>query len=685
MNSSLALHNVFGDHMVLQREKPIRITGTASAKSQITGSFLGHQVTTTTDADGNWALVFPAAPAGGPYELVVSHTCHPTARIVLHDILIGDVWFCSGQSNMEFPVWGDGPFFRLRDGLEVAAAAHDNGLRLFQSPLCVEVDGPCTEPPGRPSWKPATTEEAVKEFSAVGYWFGATLREAFDEKVPIGLINSSWGGTMIEPWISEDAFRAAGRQKDLARLSLARDLSLGDSAIQEKAAQEFALAQAELRNWIDGRFLVSDPAATAEALASWARPGIDTSAWSPAASSVARMAVPRPGITWFRCEFDLPEDAAGCKASVHVDSVNDCDETFLDGEKIGATGCDVPGYWMAPRNYAATLRATPGGRHVLAIRAMDHLAAGGVTGSITVSVDRNGTCEVLDLTQADWLRRDEFVADIQSIGTRPDVPQVSADPRNNCQTPSTLFNAMVNPYLDLALKGVIWYQGCSNAGNPSDYLALQKLWIDDWRRAWKDDSLPFLITQLAAYNGHHPDERSPDDFWKPELPGDNVGFAPLREVQDAMFDYPGVGVACTIDIGDHSDIHPANKKDVGIRLANEAMRLAYGDAAALPGPRVASVTREGTALRVAFDNVGDGLFVKGDAFGPHLFAIAGADGKFVWADAALCDDNTVLVSSDKVPEPVHVQYAFSAFPPDANLFRKGDGFPVFPFRTNKPF
>ena len=369
---------------------------------------------------------------------------------------------------------------------------------------------------------------------------------------------------------------------------------------------------------------------------------------------------------------------------MHIDSVNDLDETFLDGDRIGETTCKVMSYWNAPRNYATVVRAT-GGRHVLAIRAMNHFMSGGVTGEITITVNVNGTAKVFDLGKTGaWRCRMEFRADANKIGLRPPVPSIGADPRNNCQTPSTLYNSMVHPFIGMALRGVIWYQGCSNAGNPKDYLTLQKLWIDDWRRAWNDDTLPFLITQLAAYNGHCPDNRAPDDFWKKEQPGENLGFAPLREVQEAMFDYPLTGVACTIDIGDHSDIHPANKKDVALRLANEAMRIAYGDKDAMPGPRLREAVRDGSAMRVRFDNVGDGLFVRGGEFGPHLFAVAGADGRFVWANARLDDDSSVVVWSDEVPEPTDVQYAWSAFPPDANLFRSGDDFPVFPFRTNKP-
>ena len=679
MRSSLFLHGAYGDHMVLQRRKPIRIAGTATVGSCVTGTFLGHKVCATAGDDGEWLLEFPPAEAGGPYTLHIEGDCHVHSSITLHDVLIGDVWFCSGQSNMSFPVWSEGTFWRLKDGEEVAAAAHDNLLRLFQVPYGVDPDGPCTEPPGRPAWKAATTAEAVKEFSAVGYWFGKTLRESLDDGVPIGLINSSWGGTRIEPWIPEWAYAEAGRKGELDDVAHAR--AILDKLKGATPEDLMYVARQRLRDWIQNKFLATDPATTADALAHWASPesGADP-AWMRGA--FPRLAtIVEPGVVWLRREFDLPAEWAGRRVVVRIGAVNDSDETFLDGAKIGETGPDtatVIMYWAAERQYQTTLPATPDGHHVLAIRAMDHFMSGHVAAPVELIVDGE---EPIDLVPGEWMRRDEFKADIDAIGPRPPVPGSNTDPRHSCQTPTTLYNSMVHPFESMNIRGVAWYQGCSNSGDPPDYLVLSRLWIASWRRIWRDAELPFFITQLAAFCEHHPEKRLDDDFWRDDTPDSRPGYAPLREVQERVADEdPLVGIACTIDIGDHSDIHPANKRDVGIRLANEALRLSYGRADVLPGPRLDTAAREGAAMRIRFRDTGDGL-EAGAGIGPHLFAVAGADRKFAWAEARLDPDGTVLTWSPDVPEPAYVRYAWSAFPPNVTLRRKGDGLPVFPFAT----
>ena len=677
MKSSFSLRNSYGDHMVLQRGKPIRIAGTALPGMGVSGTFLGRVAKAVADADGEWLLEFPPAEAGGPYELTVQAECHVHSSITLHDVLVGDVWFCSGQSNMSFPVWSEAEFWRLKDGEAVAADARDNLLRLCQVPYGVDPDAPCTEAPGRPAWMPATTPEAVKPFSAVGYWFGKRLRKALGDGVPIGLVNSSWGGTLIEPWIPEEAYERAGRKGELSAVARAR--ALYDATGEVPEDERANMARKTLSEWINQKFLATDPAASAEALAHWAAPdtGADA-AWERA--PLGRLAtIPAPGVVWFRREFTLPESCAGRPAVLAIASVNDCDETFLDGVKVGETGIDTPNYWAAPRQYGVTIPATPGGRHVLAVRVQNHFLSGFLRTPVTLTVD--GLAESIDLAAGEWARRVEFMADIDDIGPRPPAPGGETDPRKSCQTPTTLYNSMVHPFIPMNIRGVAWYQGCSNSGAPDDYLVLSRIWIDAWRRLWRDDKLPFLVTQLAAFCEHHPEKRLPDDFWRDDTPSSRPGYAPLREVQERLADGdPLVGIACAIDIGDHSDIHPANKRDVGIRLANEALRLSYGRADALPGPRLDTATREGGALRLRFRDVGAGL-AAGAGIGPHLFAVAGADKQFSWAEARLDADDTVVVRSPEVPEPEFVRYAWSAFPPDVTLRRKGDGLPVFPFRT----
>ncbi|MGI6496288.1 MAG: sialate O-acetylesterase [Kiritimatiellia bacterium] len=679
MRSSFTIGNAYGDHMVLQRNKPVRIVGEATPGFFIDGEFRGVRLRAMAGTDGRWTLEFPAGPEGGPFTLSV--TCQNSAPVVFQDVLVGDVWYASGQSNMEFFVVCADFFYSLRDGREVAAAANDDGLRLYQVPHGVDPVAPCDLAPMGGSWKPATSADAVGDFSAVAYWFGAFLREKLGGKVPIGMINGSWGGTLIEPWIPASAYASAGRTRELEQVAALSNPAEEIGCAEGEAVLDFqkridADRRAALEAWLRDKYFSTNPGRTAEALRDWARPDFDDSAW--VSNPRERLSgLHQVGVVWYRIAFDLPAEYAGRELRFHADSINDCDEVFLDGVKIGATGIDVPQYWMQPRDYPA---GVPGpGRHVLALRVQNHYGWGAVAGRISLSCPGSGPA--FDLAGLPWKECVEFHVDPQWAGIRPPAPGSDDNGWGSCQTPTALYNAMVHPFTSANLCGVIWYQGCSNAGDPEGYKALQALQIEAWRRAWRDPAMPFLITQLSAFQEHRPEFRLPDRFWEAEAPDSNPGYAPFRQMQEGFLDYPGVGVACTIDIGDHSDIHPPNKKEVGRRLAHEAMRVCYGDASAIPGPRFREVRREGAKLRLVLDNVGDGLEVRGGVFGPHLFAVAGEDGAFAWAEASLEPDNTVLVWSDAVREPVRMQYAYTACPPEANLSRKGDGLPVFPFQT----
>lgn len=666
MQPNFAVRNVYGDHMVFQRHHPIRIAGTAPAQSSVAVSFAGRSQVVVADDASEWRAVFPAMEAGGPHELTA--TCQSGASVTFRDILVGEVWLCSGQSNMEFKVLCENYYYSLRDGQAIAESANDAKLRLFNVQRSVGPDGPCGDAPAGSSWLPATTPGAVMPFSAVGYWFGVFLRRKLGD-VPVGVVNASWGGTLIEPWISESSFRKAGRRRELDQVVLARDLS-GDA--RNVHLQKL---QAEFEAWLAAYF-GSDPAATATALRHWAHPGLDLVGWTqgPLASLKASKTV---GVAWYRREVELPAAWAGRSVTLHLDAVNDCDETFFDGVKVGATSYDTPNYWMAPRDYPVPASQVTPGRHVVAVRVINHYLQGGILGKVWLACD--GEARNLDLTDGTWAERIEFAADVSKIGTRPPVPDPSQGPRLSCQTPTTLFNAMIHPFTVLNLRGFLWYQGCSNTGNPADYRVLQPLLIESWREAWDLPTAAFVLTQLSAFERHSPENRLPEDYWRAVEPHDS-GYSRLREVQDGMRSHPHTGVAVTIDIGDHSDIHPHNKKDVAFRLFKQAERLCYGFTGVVEGPRYASHAIEGDRIRISFTNLGGGLVVRGGAVGEHSFAIAGSDGRFVWAQAKVEGDR-ILVWSPSVSRPVHVRYAWSMYPPNPNLYN-AEGFPMCPFRTD---
>lgn len=501
MNKAFSVDGIFGDHMVLQRDRPIRVSGTAPHGMSVTVT-LGEGVRSgmcVAGKGGDWLVELAPLGAGGPFTLRVSSA---EFACEFRDILIGDVWFCSGQSNMEYPLCGNVDWHHLPEGEQIAAAAHDDRLRLLLVPHAVSPESVCRENTYSPQWRVATSRDAVACFSAVGYLFGQELRRRLDGDIPIGLIDSSWGGTRIEPWISRAGFEAAGLAKSLSRL---------DGALSQLDADD------------------------------------------------------------------------------------------VDSEKIG-------------------IRPMP---------------------------------------DDDW-RTNLF----------------------GCQTPTTLYNAMVAPSTRMNIRGAIWYQGCSNAGEWDKYGALQSALIEDWRRAWRDPGMPVFITQLAGYWTHNPGNRGDEDFWKSQKPSDTIGFAPIREVQQAFLDYPGSGVACAIDVGDAYDIHPRFKGPVAERLAHEAMRVAYGEKTALPGPRAVGAARTGDgAIRVEIADAGRGLGVEGGATGPHTAALKFADGSAEWADASVGEDGkSLVVRSPRAAEAVEVQYAFSAFAPGPFVHRDDDGLPLFPFR-----
>ena len=671
MKSAFSVHSIFGDHMVLQRGKPIRVAGTAFPGMKIRGTFAGDVAEGKAGPDGEWVIEFSALEAGGPYELTVG--APDGASVTFRDILVGEVWFASGQSNMEFHVVCP-PFYGLRDGEAVAAAAHDDGLRFCNVPRCVAPDAPCTENPDGAKWQPATTRDAVAPFSAVAYYFGVKLREKLG--VPVGLVNGSWGGTRIEPWIPRTAYIESGYGAMLDFL----DESLKNQFVPpDPNAPPFDPFGGAYRDWIENKFEKYAPQITADALANWMKPNNDSGEWRKCPGNLSAQLLD-VGTVWFRCQVDLPSECVGREAVLHYGHCDDCDEAFVDGEKVGETTAFVDNFWSIPRDYKFMLGKGDGtGRHLVVIRARNHYNVGSIGPDISLALPGGPS---VPLEHADWEYRVEFRADTKKIGIRPTPEAKPGSALFDCQTPTTLYNAMVHPATFMNIRGAIWYQGCSNSAEPDFYATLQKMQIESWRKAWRDDAMPFLITQLAAFAQHRPENRLPDDFWKDDTPESNYGYAHFRFMQESFLDYPGAGVACTIDVGDHSDIHPADKKSVGFRLAHEAMRVTYGDASSLPGPRFGSARRVPGGVEIAIRNVGDGLVIDGGAIGPHLFAVKGEEGAPVWTDAELRPDGTLFVKDAGVGPVVKVQYAYSAFPPNPPIRRKGDGLPLFPFTAD---
>lgn len=676
MSSAFSVDNIFGDHMVLQRGRPIRISGSAPRGMTVKASLGDGMRSGICEAgeDGRWAIEMEPLPAGGPFALVVS-TMH--SRMVFTDILVGDVWFCSGQSNMEYPLCGPDEFFHLPEGKEVAGRARDDRLRLLSVPNSVSPEVACTDNVASPAWRAATSRENVESFSAVAYLFGRRLRESLPGDVPVGLIDSSWGGTRIEPWIPRKGLEASGQADALRQLDAI--IAAYEESASEQRPDGGECYGGPYREWIEGRFRKYAPDVTARAMAEWRLPEDDSQEWGDVELARIPDSIREPGAYWMRCRFKFPAGMKGARAVFHADSVDDSDIAFLDGVKIGETSPFTFNYWMLPRDYAFPVPDDGEGVHTIAVRLENHYCTGTFTGHISILGD-DGT--LVDLAALPWQTRTEFIVDPERIGVRPDIGIAGGRMAYySQQTPSTLFNAMVAPATAMNIRGAVWYQGCNNASEWRAYGGLQEALITSWRSAWRDPGMPFVLTQLSGFWQHTPQCRGDEGFWREQSPGDTVGFAPMREVQQRFLDFPNTGVACTIDVGDAFDIHPPRKGPVAERLAHEAMRLAYGVASSLPGPRGTSARVIGnSSIEVAVEDTGDGLRVDGGAIGPHLAAVKYRDGATVWCDAAIGEDGRSLVfAADRAGDVREVQYAFSAYAPGPFVLRKGDGLPLFPF------
>ncbi|MBT8395749.1 MAG: 9-O-acetylesterase [Gemmatimonadetes bacterium] len=617
---------LFSDGVVLQRDAEIHVWGTARPGARVEVALGDGEAVFTTDADGHWSVSFPAMEAGGPHELVITGSGYE-GRI--RDVMIGDVWVASGQSNMEWPVSASA------DAEAEIASANDRLIRHFKVPH-VWAESPVDTVVGGP-WTYAVPEQ-VGSFSAVAYYFAHELREHVD--VPIGILNTSWGGSRIEPWMTPEALGY-----DQAQVQAVFDA--------EREVVEEALAA--IRERVGSVPLEDEGLVDGQAV--WAEPDLDESDWTS-------IAVPSPwetqgfqgidGVAWYRASFDLTADEAASGALLGLGQIDDSDRTWVNGSEI--TGPVEA--WNVPREYPAEPSQLREGRNVISIRVEDTGGNGGIVGSpdqlfVQVGSERRPLAD-------SWAFR---LGEVRVPGT----------PKN--RVPLVLYNAMIHPLLPFPIKGAIWYQGESNANAESAfvYRDLFPSMIEDWRGRWGVGDFPFLWVQLANYMA--PDPQPVESAW-----------AMLRESQSATLSVENTGQAVIIDIGEADDIHPRNKQDVGLRLSLAARHLAFGEDILYSGPTYSSHSVAGGQITIEFDHTGQGLTGRavdgtlGSGVPLGGFAVAGADGTYRWADARI-EGSTVVVSSPDVPSPVAVRYAWGNNPDRANLYNV-DGLPASPFRTD---
>jgi sialate O-acetylesterase len=635
LQAQIRLPQLVSDGMVLQRDKKINIWGWASPSERVAVRFNKKNYSAQANAQGNWQISLPAMKAGGPYEMQLDASNHLTLR----NILIGDVWFFSGQSNMTTPME------RVKEKYpEEIEGANYPQIRNFFVPTVSDVRKVYADlPPGK--WQEATREN-IMPFGAVAYFMAKQLHLKYH--VPIGIINSSVGGTPIQAWISTEGYQSLPQYS--ARLAQFKDSTFLNRLNRPAMARPTAARPAPVTDkgltgtikWYDARYVPEG----------WHK------FWLPgywADQGVRNL----NGIIWFRKEVDVPASMAGKPAKLFVGRIVDADETYVNGVKVGNITYQYP-----PRRYEVPSGLLKAGKNVIVVRVTNTSGKGGFVPDKRYELtDGSNTIDL----RGDWLYQVGQVYR-QARRSQGDVESGFAFSAQN--EPTGLYNTMIAPATPYTIKGLVWYQGETNAGNAREYNQLMPALITDWRKKWKDDQLPFLYVQLPNYMEV---QYSPSESQ----------WAEMREAQLNALSVPRTAMVVGIDAGEWNDIHPLNKKDIGDRLALAAQNLAYGDAKVVgSGPILQSAKVDGKQIVLSFNCIGSGLMVKGGGNELKQFAIAGADKQFVWADARI-EGNQVIVSSPDVTSPLYVRYAWADNPEGANLYNR-EGLPASPFRTDKP-
>ena len=631
------------DGMVLQREQEIVIWGKADAGEGVTVVFNKKKYSATTDSEGKWNVILPAMKAGGPFTMIVND-------VEIKDILIGDVWLCSGQSNMELPIR------RVLDLYADEVKDYENlMIRYVKTPTSENYHRPLEDIP-EVSWLPLTTDNALS-YAALCYFFARDLYEK--TKVPIGIINSSVGGSPIEAWISEEGL------KKFPHYLSDRDLHRSDSYVANVRKLEFE----KRKLWND--ILNKEDKGLNENV-KWNDPDYDDSDWNKMdlnnkafsidglsfinGSSLFNFFSSDPdhhinlsfinGSFWFRKDIDLPASLSNKEAILRLGCIVDADSVFVNGVFVGTISYQYP-----PRIYKVPAGLLKQGKNNITIRVISNSGRAEFVDDKPYKLIIEGN--EIDLRN-DWKFK---------IGAR--MPAYSGPPSVS-QKPTGFYNGMIAPLQNFKFKGAIWYQGETNAGRHHEYFDLLSSLINNWRTLFKSPDLPFFIAQLPNYM--RVSEKPSDGTW-----------AYMREAQQKVTQViPNTGLAVAIDAGEWNDIHPLNKKDIGKRISLQAQRIAYGDKKIIAdGPIFDKMEMSGNQIIISFKEGTNDLMPVDELKG---FAIAGEDNIFKWAKAKI-ENNKVVVWNDEISKPVKIRYAWADNPGEVNL-RNKSALPASPFRTD---
>lgn len=648
--TKIELPSIFSDNMVLQQKSDVNFWGKAEANLNVTltGSW-GEQTKSEVKSDGTFALKLKTPKAGGPYTVSLQIGDN---TITYRNVLIGEVWICSGQSNMEMPLMGWPPASLIDGSDEAIKNANNDNIRLFTVTRAISVkkEDNCTG-----NWDMMTSTTAAN-FSATAFFFGTKLYNEL--KVPIGLIHTSWGGTPAEAWTDADHLQQLGDFN-----TIIEDVKNSESEYAEYTKWLNAHRIIDVRNTdIETRWqnLNCDDDSVSNV-------NFDDSNWRimklPGGWEASEVGT-FDGIIWYRKKIQIPDTWINQDLVLNLGPIDDCDRTFVNGKLVGAYEKD--GFWQTDRIYKVAKELVKSNELVISVRVTDTQGGGGLWGvPEKLNLQLESTKETVSLV-GEWkylpvaeYREQKFYVFGVDKNNFYDKPKLKFE--LSPYSPTTLYNAMINPIVPYNIKGAIWYQGEANTGNPKQYQKLFPMMIQSWRDNWQLGDFPFYYVQIAPYNY-----------------GSQTISELLREAQFKSLSVKNSGMVVTLDIGNPNDIHPSNKKDVGERLAFWALAKTYNKKVNYSGPVYKSMKVEKDKIKLTFDFAKSGLVLK-ELNGESNFMIAGSDKVFKKAKIKI-DGNKLIVFSDEVKNPVAVRYAFTNIS-EATLFNKF-GLPSSSFRTD---
>lgn len=624
--SQVSLPRLISDGMVLQRNTDITIWGWAAKNEEINIRFMGSIYFAKANEKGEWELVFSGLEAGGPYTMNIS----ASNTITIEDIYVGEVWVCSGQSQMDITMDRVSPLYED----EIKSAGNAN-IHYFSVPTAFNFTEPQQDFPSG-QWE-RISQDNILSTSAIAYFYAVEMYNKY--KVPIGMIRSSLGGSPVQAWISKDAIKFFPEYYNEAK-KYEDDLYI--KHIRDEDSKR-------INSWYNKMYLNDEGYKNPKL--SWYNPETNISDWSemqlPGYWADGKLGLVN-GSVWFRRDIHIPEELAGKPARLNLGRIVDADSVYVNGEYVGSTGYQYP-----PRRYNIPKDLLKTGKNTIVVRVISNSGKGGFVPDKPYELVFES--QSFDLT-GNWYYK---------LGTTMEPLQGQTFIR---WKPTGLFNGMISPLTNYTIKGVLWYQGESNTDKPQEYAELFPAMIKNWRNKWNQGDFPFLFVQLHNFMKSY------------DYPTES-NWAQTREAQMKALDLPNTAMAVAIDLGEWNDIHPLNKKDVAIRLALAAQKMAYHEKDVTgSGPIYQSMEVQGDSITITFSEIGSGLIVKG---GGELkqFAISGENKKFVWAKAKIAG-NKVIVWNNNISYPIAVRYAWADNPDRANLYNK-EGLPASPFRTDE--